>query len=231
MSPTCEWLWSLTQRTFSPLEPWEQACWILRVADQESLTALTTSPNRVRPPTFSSPRTPTPGDRSLMNLIIFNRLGANWGGETDKEDGDDSSGQERLDKLASFQLMMIRHAMKCEHCGPPLFSSLSISKTPLPVRSDVFSKYDVRSSFMVRTSVSATSSAGVSFPPDVSVCCPALSRSYPEIRIASFTLFSGLPFELSEATRPSVREHSRSLTLIRRIYCSPLREKDRLLNM
>jgi len=138
MSPTCEWLWSLTQRTFSPLEPWEQACWILRVADQESLTALTTSPNRVRPPTFSSPRTPTPGDRSLMNLIIFNRLGANWGGETDKEDGDDSSGQERLDKLASFQLMMIRHAMKCEHCGPPLFSSLSISKTPLPVCSDVF---------------------------------------------------------------------------------------------
>jgi len=51
-------------------------------------------------------------------------------GKTDKEDGDDFSKRERLEKLASFQLLMIKHAMMCKCHGPPSFSSLSISKMP-----------------------------------------------------------------------------------------------------
>lgn len=63
-------------------------------------------------------------------------------GKTDKEDGDDFSKQERLEKLASFQLMMIKHAMKCECHGPPSFRSLPISKSAIPRQAGAFSTCD-----------------------------------------------------------------------------------------
>lgn len=64
-------------------------------------------------------RTSNEGDgRSLTNLIFF-LTDCVQNGKTDKEDGDDFSKQERLEKLASFQLMMIKHAMMCKYRSPP----------------------------------------------------------------------------------------------------------------
>ena len=78
-------------------------------------------------------------DCSLTNLILFHFTNRVQNGKTDKEDEGDFSKQERLEKLASFQLMMIKHAMRCKWYGPPSFSSLSISKNPIPNHPDVCS--------------------------------------------------------------------------------------------
>ena len=77
----------------------------------------------VCPPTHFIPTTTEPltretdahsSDRSLTNLIFF-LADCVQNGKTDKEDGDEFSKQARLEKLASFQLMMIKHAMMCEY--------------------------------------------------------------------------------------------------------------------
>ena len=64
------------------------------------------------------------------SLFFFHWLTTEW--STDKEDGDDFSKQERLEKLASFQLMMIRHAMKCECPSPDLETSIPVHSGALP---------------------------------------------------------------------------------------------------
>lgn len=88
--------------------------------------------------------------------------------DKDKEDEDDFSKLERLEKLASFQLMMIKHAMKCECRGPPSLGPLSFPSRELRSRVIPMPLPRVTLLLPVRSSVSATPSGGVTFPPDVS---------------------------------------------------------------
>jgi hypothetical protein len=174
--------------------------------------------------------------RSFANEPYF--FLADWGptGKTDKEDGDDFSKQERLEKLASFQFMMIKHAMMCKCHGPHSvhFPSRKMSSRVSPV---FFTRVTCSPS-VVRSSVSATS-AGVTFPRDVSACNPA-PRSLPVAFLkpgsSPLPLLRALASNLQKPPHEShlyasVRKHSRLPMLIRCVYCSPFCEKNRLLNM
>ena len=73
---------------------------------------------------FGDRQSPRPSHRTryVLNPYIFHTDLDTTKKKTGEEDGGDFAKQERLEKLASFQLMMIKHAMKCECCSLPSFS-------------------------------------------------------------------------------------------------------------
>lgn len=155
-------------------------------------------------------------------------------GKTDKEDKNESSKQARLEKLASFQLTMIKHAMMCEYYGlPARFIRLSTLKDAVPCKPDSFYMCDVP---VIR--VATLSINDVVGRSDILIRCfilpdapPLISSRMGRLLYPSFgswvrTFRSHLP----KVTAHTPCKYSRSPTLIRRL-CSPFREKDRLLNM
>jgi hypothetical protein len=116
-----------------------------------------------------------------MSHNFFSLAGCGSNGATDKEDGDGPSKQERLEKLAAFQLMMIEHAMKCKWPR----SHLLQASTSVPVHSGTFSTCYVHGLRVAVLHISGVA-AGMSFLLDVSACNerPMPLCCFPWIRVS-----------------------------------------------
>ena len=137
------------------------------------------------------------------------------------EDGKDSSKQERLEKLAHFQVMMIKHAMKCEF--PPRSPT---SKPSAPIQPDIFSTCDIVVVSNVRGAALRISDVAVGMSSFVVSTCdgpaPNLAPSLSSRSGRYLYLYPGPQTPGTQCTiyNPDAMHIS-----------SPLCEEDRLLNM